>query len=98
MTMIRGTVKDGRLEASVPSDWPDGTEVEIHPLESVRGTDADAVSAAEIAHTLAAMDRIEPFAKSDAEEAAWDAEQRADREREKSQFREHSDRLRRMWD
>jgi len=98
MTMIRGTVKDGRLEIYVPADGPDGTEVEIHPLESDVRPEAEALSAAEIARTLAAMDRVEPFAMSDAEQAAWDAERRADRELEKTQFGERSERLRRMWD
>ena len=34
MTTIKATIKDRRLELDVPSDWPDGIEVEIHPLES----------------------------------------------------------------
>lgn len=96
--MIKGTVKSGRLEVNVPADWPDGTEVEIHPLEAPIGADAEVVAAAEIARTLAAMDRLESFEMSDVEQAAWDAERRADREREKAQFAERSERLRRMWD
>jgi hypothetical protein len=36
MTTLRATIKGGRLELDVPQDWPDGTEVEIHPIE--RGT------------------------------------------------------------
>lgn len=95
---IKGTVKRGRLEVDVPADWPDGTEVEIHALAVPTGPDADAVAAVEIARTLAAMDRIEPFEVSDAEQAAWEAERRADREREKAEFPEHSETLRRMWD
>jgi len=98
MTMIKGTVKGGRLEVNVPADWPDGTEVAIHPLDAAPAADADAIAAAEIAGTLAAMDRIEPFDMSDAEQAAWEAERRADREREKTQFAEHSEKLRRLWD
>ena len=98
MTRIKGTVKGGRLEVSVPADWPDGTEVEIHPLETPREADAQITAAAEVARTLAAIDRIEPFQMTDAEQAAWEAEWRAEREREKSQFAERSVRLRRMWD
>jgi hypothetical protein len=96
--MIKGTVKDGRLELSVPADWPDGTEVEIHPLDGAAGVDDEVIAAAEIARTLAAMEQVEPFEMSDTEQAAWEAERRADREREKAQFAEHSERLRRMWD
>lgn len=33
MTTIIATIKGRRLELDVPADWPDGTEVEIHPLE-----------------------------------------------------------------
>jgi hypothetical protein len=98
ITMIKATVKGGRLELNVPADWPDGTEVEIHPLDDSTRGDAQVDAAAEIAKTLAALDRIEPFEMSDAEEAAWEAERRADREREKAHFAEHSERLRRMWD
>ena len=97
MTTIKGTVKDGKLEINVPADWPDGTEVAIHPLDVVQESDT-AITSAEIARTLAAMDRIEPFEMSDAEQAAWEAERRAEREREKEQFAEHSERLRRKWD
>ena len=98
MTRIKGTVKGGRLEVNVPADWPDGTEVEIHPLDSRTGADSDTTTAAEIARTLAAMDRLEPLEMSDAEQSAWEAERRADKDREKSQFAEHADRLRGMWD
>ena len=98
MTMITGTVKDGRLEVSVPADWPDGTEVEIHPLESHLMAEAEALTAAGIAETLAAMDRVQPFEMSDDEQAAWEAQRRAERGRDKRQFAEHAERLRRMWD
>jgi hypothetical protein len=33
MTTIKATIKGRRLELDVPADWPDGTEVEIHPLD-----------------------------------------------------------------
>lgn len=32
MTTLKATVTGRRLEIDVPADWPDGTEVEIHPL------------------------------------------------------------------
>jgi hypothetical protein len=32
VTSLKATVNAGRLELNVPADWPDGTEVEIHPL------------------------------------------------------------------
>lgn len=36
MTTIKATVKGRRLDFNVPADWPDGTEVEIQPLENLR--------------------------------------------------------------
>jgi hypothetical protein len=33
MAPIKATVKAKRLELDVPADWPDGTEVQIQPLE-----------------------------------------------------------------
>src|SRR2546426_47296 len=32
MTTIKATIKGRRLELDVPAEWPDGIEVEIHPL------------------------------------------------------------------
>jgi hypothetical protein len=33
MTTVKATIKGRRLELDAPADWPDGTEVEIHPLD-----------------------------------------------------------------
>jgi hypothetical protein len=33
MTTIKAIIQGGRLELEAPSDWPDGTEVEIHRLD-----------------------------------------------------------------
>lgn len=32
MTTLKATIKGRRLELDVPSDWPDGTEVEVVPI------------------------------------------------------------------
>jgi hypothetical protein len=96
MTTVRATVRDGRLELNVPADWPDGIEVEIHPL--VQEADVGAMSLDEISATLAAMDRVEPFELTDAEQAAWDRDRQAGRATEKANFAEESERLRGMWE
>jgi hypothetical protein len=96
ISAIKAIVKGRRLDA--PADWPDGTEVEIHPLGQQPMADADSMSNDENAKTLAAMDLVEPFETSDAEQAAWEAERRARKEREKAQFAEHGEKLRRMWE
>jgi hypothetical protein len=98
MTTIKATIKGRRLELDVPPDWPDGTEVEIHPLDQGTNGVHDAMSPDEIASTLAAMDRVVPFEMTEAEEAAWEAERQACREREKAQFAEHAEKLRRQWE
>lgn len=95
MTTIKATIKDRRIELEVPADWPDGTEVEIHPLEHTNGT---FMSPAEIADVLAAMEKVEPFDLSEAEKAAWDAERQARKDREKAVFTEDAERLRRTWE
>jgi hypothetical protein len=95
MTSIKATVKDRRLELDVPADWPDGTEVEIQPLDHEAN---DAMSPEEIAKILAAMDQVEPFDMTDAELANWEANLRARKDREKADFAAHADELRRMWE
>jgi len=69
MSTIKATVKNGRLDLTVPTDWPDGTEVEIHPVRKESGAPADGMTPDEIARTLAAMDRIEPFEMNEEERA-----------------------------
>ncbi len=98
MTLIKATIRGGRLEVDVPVDWPDGTEVEVHPLEQGSPGDADMMSAEEIAQTLSAMDEVEPLEIADAERAAWEAEREARMRREKARFMEHAESLRREWE
>jgi hypothetical protein len=88
---IRGIVAGGRLEVEVPADWPDGTEVQIQPID-------EEMSPEEIARTLAAMDQSEPLEMTAAEQADWEAERQARKEREKAHFFERAEELRRMWE
>jgi hypothetical protein len=97
MTTIKATISGRRLELDVPADWPDGTEVEIHLIQSSGHGDDDNLSPEEIARTLAAMDQMEPFEMSEAECAAWEAERQSRKERDKSEFVERAEKLRRMW-
>jgi hypothetical protein len=67
---IRATVKAGRVEVQVPTEWVDGTEVEIHALgQPESAEDKERMSPQEIALTLAAMEKVEAFDLT-AEEAA----------------------------
>lgn len=76
MSTIKATVRNGRLDLTVPNDWPDGTEVEIHPVGKKAGDTADELTPDEIARTLAAMDRIEPFDMTEQERAGLAGKQR----------------------
>jgi len=69
--------KAGRVEAQVPPEWPDGTEVAIQRLDNGSLPDEEgAVAPDEIARTLAAMDQVEPFDMTDDQAAALDAWER----------------------
>ena len=76
MNAIKAIVKAGRVEVHVPPEWPDGTEVEIHPLvQLAQSEDEGPMTPQEIAQTLAAMDKVEPFdltANKAADLEAWE--------------------------
>jgi len=97
MTSIKTKIAGRRLVLDVPDDWPDGLEVEIHPFKQGTRADADTLTAEEIAETLAAMDQVEPFQMTDAEQAAMEGERKARRDWEKARFAEHAERLGSMW-
>jgi hypothetical protein len=69
MNAIKATVKGGRLDLQVPPDWPDGIEVEIHPLKQSGAADDGPMTPDEIARVLAAMEKVQPFEMTPEEEA-----------------------------
>lgn len=98
MTTLRAIVQARRLEVDVPADWPDGAEVEIHPIATpLNGADA-LMSPDEIARTLAAVDQVQPFDWTESERLAWEKERQARRDRDKAQFAEHAEKLRSAWE
>jgi len=98
MTTLKATIKGGRLELDVPPEWPDGTEVEIHPIPCGDTGGTRVMSPEEIAKILAAMDQIEPFDMTEAERAAWEADRQARKQHDKAQFAQHAEELRRDWE
>jgi hypothetical protein len=98
MTAIKAVVSGGRIELDVPKDWPDGTEVAIHPLAQEPADEDGALPPEEIARLLAVMDRMEPLDLTDAERAAWEAERQARKDWEKAEFAKHAEKLRSMWE
>jgi hypothetical protein len=99
MNAIKATVKGGRLDLQVPPDWPDGTEVEIHPVAQPGANGEEGpMTPDEIACTLATMEKIEPFVLTDDERAAIEADRLVRKEWEKARFNEHADKLRGNWE
>lgn len=78
MGLVRGTWEGGRVVLDEPATWPDGTRVEVGPLDEegmIGLRDEDWPTDAEgIAALLARMDAFEPVEMSPEEEAqlaAW---------------------------
>jgi hypothetical protein len=72
--VLKGIIRNGRVEVDEPIDLPEGTEVVVSP------EDDGPVSPDEIARVLAAMHRLQPLDISDEEAADLDAwEQRLNR-------------------
>ena len=84
MQKALATFRDGRIEIDNGVDWPEGTRLEVLPIESVGMNEADWPTTAEgIAELLKRMDDCEPLEMSDAEYAAWETERRIEKERQK---------------
>jgi len=74
--LVKGIVRGGHVETAKPIDLPDGSEVMIfgQPGGSAEIDDDDRPrTPEEIAATLAAMDKVEPFDMTDEERAAAEA-------------------------
>ena len=69
--LLKGVVRNGRVELDAPIDWPDGTEVVVASSDPNR--DDDPMSPAEIARVLAAMQLLEPLEIPDDVAADLDA-------------------------
>ena len=67
MTTFVTTIRNRRLECDVPADWPDGIQVEIHPVGPTTAGDTGKMSPEEIARTLAAMDLMQPLQMTEGE-------------------------------
>lgn len=73
--LLKGVIRNGRVEMQGPIDLPEGTEVVVTPEKL--GEHNDEMSPEEIARVLAAMHRLESLEIPDAIEAdlgAWERE------------------------
>lgn len=80
MDAIKAIVQGGRLDVTVRTDWPDGTEVVVQPLAreqmfGIREEDWPETPEAR-AEWLRWYDSLEPLIFTPAEEAAWAAARR----------------------
>ncbi len=77
LILMKGIIRNGRVEVAEPVNLPDGSEVTItgHAYGKFVGlSDNDRpMTPTEIAETLAAMDKVEPFEMTDEERASADA-------------------------
>jgi hypothetical protein len=85
MQKALATFRGGRIEFDSGVDWPEGTRVEVLPIQnSVGMNEADWPTRAEgIAELVKRINEREPLEMTDAEFAAWEAERRSEKERQK---------------
>jgi hypothetical protein len=74
--LMKGVIRNGRVEVAEPINLPDGSEVTItghaHGEFPDRSDTDRSMTTSEIAVTLAAMAKVEPFDMSDEERASAD--------------------------
>lgn len=94
VSTLKGVIRGGQVVLPQPANLPDGTEVLVQPLAL---DDEGPVSPEEIARTLAAMERVQPFDMTEEEEAVLAADRQARKEWERVHFNPHADKLRELW-
>jgi len=103
MNALQGTIKNGQIVLDAPAALPEGTRVEVLPIEGARSTlgmrEEDWPTTHEgIAALLARMDQVEHGWLSPEDNAPWRGTLRAQKEVEKSQFFADAEKQRSMWE
>lgn len=103
MIAMQGTIQNGQIVLDAPAELPEGTRVEVLPIDGARPTlgmrEEDWPTTPEsIAALLARMDQVEPGWLSPEDDAAWRAALRAQKELEKARFFEDAEALRKVWE
>ena len=100
MSAIRGRVLNGKIELPAPTDWPDGTEVEVRPVEEAVGlTDEDWPETPEqIEAWLRWYDSLEPLILTPEDEARIAAARKAQREFELATWDEQAEKARKHFE
>jgi hypothetical protein len=70
--------KDGRIVPTRPVDWPEGTNLNVKPIEPTFGVEEDLQGddPDSIARWIATFDALPPLQLSEAEEGRWRAARR----------------------
>jgi hypothetical protein len=98
-TILRkGIIRNGQVIVAEPINLPDGSEVTISGEFLDEEDDDRPPTPEEIAASLAAMEKVEPFAWTEQERSAWEAERKARKEWEKAHFTENAEKLRSIWE
>jgi hypothetical protein len=102
MNTVKGVVKNGQVVLDEPAQLPEGTRVEVVPVDAapklgMREEDWP-VTPEGIAALLARMDQVEPGWLSPEDEAAWRTALQEQKEFEKARFFEDAEKLQRMWE
>ena len=100
MNALKGIVKNRQVVVEVPTDWPEGCEVVIEPVDAPKGISDEEgpMTEEEIKAVLAAMKRIEPLVMTTEEVARWKADLKAQREHDEAAFEERAEKSRRIWE
>jgi len=104
MNALQGTVRHGQVVLDDPAELPEGTRVEVLPVESTRPSlgmrEEDWPTTPEgIVALVRRMDEVEPGGwLTPEEEAAWLADLREQKENDKARFFAEAEKLRRMWE
>ncbi len=103
MNAHQGIVRNGQIVFDEPFALPEGTRVEVLPIEASRPSfgmrEEDWPTTTEgIAAMLARMDQVEPGWLSPEDDAAWRSALRVQREIERTRFFEDAQDLRSKWE
>lgn len=91
---IRAVLTDGQLKFDEPPPWPEGTIVEVSPVDD----DERPRTAEEIAHTLELMSRVTPFELTEQERDSIERDKSERKEWEKRTFFERAEKIDKLWE
>jgi len=98
LSAIHGRVKNGKIELAAPADWPDGTEVEVRPVEEAVGLTEDEwpETPEEIEAWLRWYDTVQPLILTPEDEARIAAARKAQRDFELATWDEQAEKARKL--